>query len=355
MSTVTPTINSTCPVFQAMLERYFKMCASRPSSALFTFLNSPMNRSTLRDIIHWARGKKRVAKMIFDQPILPDGATTPSTWDMICDATTKRGDLAVEFDIDPTDAREFEEQINLADWNESCRTNGELIMGKIIRLIDALMTSLYAKVAADMPPILGGYASTVNVNADDFLEVATEKPSSEDLNVKAMQKISTAKMKTGFCAPTFGVGGSDLYEYYQIMRAGCCTNDGINALAILQQLGEVFTYDHYVEQEFGTDVSLLLQLGSVQLLNYNGWANYNIDLPGIGALASDSVRIGWHGVILDPETGYPIDISIKEDCNVMHIVVRALAKPVGLPFDLFGVGSIFEGVNWATGVQVVNS
>lgn len=356
MSTVTTAI-TTCPNFQAMLIDNFQTCnmSGRPDSPLFMFLNSPANRSNLRDIIAPRPGKKRVAELIWDQPILPGGATTPSSWDMTCSASTERGDMSTTYEINYTDAREFEERINLADWNASCRDNGELILGKINRLIDALMTSLYAKVAGDMPPLLGGWASTVTVDADDFLEVATEKAGNDDLNPAAYMDISIAKMKTGYCAPTFIVGGTDLFRYYQFMRAGCCTQDGVDALAILAQQGEAVTYDHWVETEFGGDVSLMLQTGSVQLLHYNGFSNALSDVTSIAGFDMSAAKIGFTGVILDPRTGYPIDISIREDCNVVSIVVRALAKPVSLPFDMFGVGSVYEGVNWAAGIQVVNT
>lgn len=356
MSTVTSAIASTCPAFQGMLQDYLRMCnkSGLPGSANFEFLASPLNRSNINEIVHFARGRKRVARLIYDQPILPGGAATPTGWAPTCTATTERGDLAVEYDINYDDAREFEERIDEADWVESCRDGGELIFGKIMRLVDATMTSLYAKVAEEMPPLLGGWASTVTVDADDFLNVATEKPSSADLNPAAYMDLAIAKQKTGFCAPTFIVGGTDLFRYYKMMQVGCCTADGIDALAMLRQNGEAIAYDHYIETEFGADTSIMLQLGSVQLLHFNNFSNSPTDL-GVLGLSSDSVRIGWNGVILDPTTGWPLDISIKYDCNVYQIVVRGYAKPVSLPFDMFGEGSVFEGVNWATGIQVVNT
>lgn len=354
MSTVTSTITS-CPTFQSMLVDYFNVCnqSGRPESPLFQFLYSGINRSNLRGVINPTPGRKRDVRLVFDQPVLGTSATTPSSWALNCTASTERGDLYADYSIDYTDARELEEKISLADWIESCRSDGELIMGKVMRLIDGVMTALYQKVAEDMPPTLGGWASTVAVDADDFLNVATEKPSSDDINVKAFQKIQTAKMKTGYCAPTFGVGGSDLYEYYQIMKAGCCSSQGLDALAILNQLGEAFAYDHWVEQEMGADTSLLLQVGSVQLLSYNAVVP-TIALNGIADLDL-TFRNGFTAIIQDPRTGYPLDLSMKMDCQDISIVVRGLAKPVGLPFNLQAEGSVFEGVNWAAGIQVVNS
>lgn len=354
MSTVTNAVTS-CPTFQSMLVDYINACdkSGRPESPLFNFLYSGINRSNLRGVINPTPGRKRDVRLVFDQPVLGSAATTPSSWALTCSATTERGDLYADYSINFDDAREMEEKIALVDWIDSCRGDGELIMGKVSRLIDGVMTALYQKVAEDMPATLGGWASTVAVDADDFLVVATEKASSEDINVKAFQKIQTAKMKTGFCAPTFGVGGSDLYEYYQIMRAGCCSSQGLDALAILSQMGEAFAYDHWVEQEMGADTSLLLQVGSTQLLTYNAVVP-TIQLNGIADLDM-TFRNGFTAIILDPKTGFPLDLSIKMDCQEISIVVRGLAKAVGLPFNLAAEGSVFEGVNWATGITVANT
>jgi len=158
---------------------------------------------------------------------------------------------------------------------------------------------------------------------------------------------------TNFCAPTFVVGGYDLYAYYTLMKAGCCTQDGIDALAILAQQGEVVTYDRAVANAFGNDVSVMLQLGSAQLVTYNA-VTRPIQIGGLADLDM-SYRNFWEGIIVDPITGLPIDVSIKQDCGDVHIVMTATTKPVALPNDLFPAGHQMEGVNYITGIQVVNS
>lgn len=357
MSTVTSSI-CTCPNLQGMLVDYFQTCpvTRRPQSPLFTFLNSGENRSNLRSVINPTGGRKRTITLTYDQPVTTNDVDAVASCDRVCDATTERGDLCVDYTIECTDGYFVEEKVRLSDWNESCKSDGQVMIAKIANLLDGLMARMYQKVAEDMPPLLGAWSSDVNaswVDADDFLNVATEKTGSDDINVTAFQRINLAKMQTGYCAPTFLVGGADLYSYYQLMRAGCCADQGLDALAILQQYGEAVAYDRYVATEFGNDTSLLLQTGSIQLLSYNAVTPIITDL-GVAGLDM-TYRNYFEAIILDPLTGFPVDLSIKSDCGVVHIVMTATAKPVALPFDLYPSGHPNEGVNFAAGIQVVNS
>ena len=160
-------------------------------------------------------------------------------------------------------------------------------------------------------------------------------------------------MQTGYCNSTLLVGGSDLYSYWQLMRAGCCTEFGVDALEIMRLYGEATAYDRYVATEFGNDTSLLLQAGSVQLLTYNAVTPL-IQNIGVGDLDM-TYRNYFEAIILDPYTGFPVDISIKSDCGVVDIVMTATTKPVALPFDLYPEGHPNEGVNFAAGVQVAGN
>jgi hypothetical protein len=142
--------------------------------------------------------------------------------------------------------------------------------------------------------------------------------------------------------------------YYQLSRVGCCADNGIDALAALNTYGEVTTYDRYVAAEFGNDVSLMLQAGSTQLLTYNAVTPAIVNLGGLGELDM-TYRNYFEAIILDPLTGFPVDLSIKSDCGVVDIVMTATAKPVALPFTLYPEGHPNEGVNFAAGIQVANS
>lgn len=164
------------------------------------------------------------------------------------------------------------------------------------------------------------------------------------------QRVNIAKMQSGYCLPTFVTGGTDIYGYYQLMQAGCCTAQGVDALAILNQLGFAATYDRYVATEFGNDVSLMLQVGSAQLLTYNAVTPAIVNLGGLGELDM-TYRNFFQAIIQDPLTGFPVDLSIKQDCGDVHIVMTATSKPVALPFTLMPASHPNEGVNWLAGIQ----
>jgi len=358
MSTILNTI-TTCPNLQGWLTDYFATCpaARRPESPLFNFLYSGANRSNLRDVVNPVPGRKRTVTLVYDQPVSTTDVSVVASCDRVCDATTERGDASVDYTIECTDGLYVEEKIRLSDWNESCRSDGDIMVRKIANLLDGLMAKVYQKTAEEFPPLLGGWGSDVTgswIDADDFLQVSTEIASTDNLNVSAYQRIANAKMQSGYCLPTFIVGGIDLYGYWQLMRAGCCTASGVDALALLNQLGEAVAYDRYVAAEFGNDVSLMLQVGSTQLLTYNAVTPAIQNIGGLVDLDM-TYRNYFEAIIEDPLTRFPVDLSIKSDCGVVHIVMTATSKAVALPFVLMPEGHPMEGVNWATGIQVVNS
>lgn len=360
MSTITNTV-TTCPNFQAWLTDYFATCPAsrRPESPLFNFLYSGLNRSNLRQVVNPVGGRKRTVELVYDQPVSTSQVLAVPSCDRICDATTERGDATVNYTIECTDGLYVEEQWRLSDWNESCRSDGEILLRKLANMLDGLMASVYAKIASEYGPLLGGWGSDVDpswISADDFLEVKTLISATTNPNwgiESAWQRISAAKMQTGYCQPTMVVGGIDLYMYAQLAKIGCCTEIGIDALRALNDYGEVVAYDRYVAAEFGNDVSLMLQAGSTQLLTYNAVTPLITSLGGLGELDM-TYRNYFEAIILDPLTGFPVDLTIKNDCGVVDIVMTATAKAVALPFTLFPEGHPNEGVNFATAIQVAN-
>ena len=353
MSTILTTITS-CPSLQGWLTDYFASCpaARRPESPLFNFLYSDANRSNLRSVVNPLPGRKRTVELVYDQPVAVADVSVVASCDRVCDATTERGDASVSYTIECTDGLYVEEKIRLSDWNESCRSDGDVMVRKLANMLDGLMAKVYQVTAEAMPPLLGGWSSDVTptwLDADDFLQGEVETAAG-GVSQQMFQRLDIAKMQSGYCLPTFITGGTDLYGYYKLMQAGCCTTQGVDALAILNQMGQAVTYDRYVATEFGNDVSLMLQVGSAQLLTYNAVTPAIQNLGGLGELDM-TYRNYFEAIINDPLTGFPVDLSIKSDCGVVHVVMTATSKPVALPFDLFPANHPNEGVNWLAGIQ----
>lgn len=353
MSTAGTTIVA-CPAIQAPLNDYFLTCPTtrRLDTPTLIFTNSAQNKSGISTLINPTSGKKRTVQLTYTQPRSLDDVSAVESCDAVCDATTEVGDLVAEYVIDCTDGLRIEEKINLRDWNESCKGNNTMIMEKLANMLDALIPKVAEKQAQEMNPLIGNWSSDVEpVTVDEFLDIAT-LTSAGAPNPLAYEAIDLAKIQTGFCGQTIITGGTDLFTYNRLMQVGCCADSGLNLLDTLNAYGTATVYDRWLAAEFGNNVSLLIQANSIQLLTAT-WNAPMLDLGGMVDLDM-TYRNGFSTVIIDPISGIPVDIKIKEDCEVVHIVMTATTKTVGLPNDLYPAGHPNEFVNFVAGIQVTN-
>lgn len=345
-----------CEAIQRPLNDFFRTCPStrRTGTPTLIYTNSPQNKSGISTLIQDVSGKKKTARLTYTQPRPITDVTEVASCDMVCDATTEVGDLYADYTIECTDGLQIEGKVRLTDWNEACKGNNLIIMETLQNMLDALIPRVAQKQAEEMNPLIGNWSSDVNpswITADEFLEVETLTSTGAN-NPLAFERIELAKQQTGFCAPTLITGGTDMYSYWRLMRVGCCTNDGIDALRLLQEYGEAVVYDRWIAAEFGNDVSLMIQNQSIQLLTAT-WNPPMLDLGGMVGLDM-TYRNGFQTVIMDPISMIPVDLNIKEDCGVVHIVMTATTKTVGLPNDMYPAGHPNEFVNFVTGIQVNN-
>ncbi len=345
-----------CPALQEELVRYFNTCPAtrRVQTPTLIWTNSPINKSGISQLVQPVTGKKRTVQLTYTQPAPVSDVTAVESCDKVCTATTEQGDNYATYTIDCTDGLRIERKVNLADWNESCKSDGTIIFDTLVNMLDGLIPAVAEKQAAELNPLLGTYSNAVDpswLTADDFLEVATKD--ANDKNDPAwFERVNAAKVLTGFCAPTLITGGIDLWTAWRLLNVGCCTQDGLDALAIAEQFGEAVVYDYYVAQEFGNNVSLMLQSNSIQLLTAT-WGRPALDISGFAALDM-TYRNYFETVVADPITGIPVDLIIKEDCGDISIIMTATTKTVGLPNDLYPAGHPMEGVTFANGIQVTN-
>lgn len=355
MSTAGTSIVS-CEAIQRPLNEFFATCPStrRTGTPTLIYTNSPQNKSGISSVINPVSGKKMTAVLTYTQPRPITDVESVASCDAVCDATDEVGDLSATYTIDCTDGLRISEKINLRDWNESCKGNNTMIMEKLANMLDALIPAVAQKQAQELNPLIGNWSSDVNpswITADEFLEVQTET-STGALYPQGFERINLAKVQTGFCNGTLITGGTDIYSYWRLMNVGCCTADGLDALALLNAYGEAVVYDRWIAAEFGNNVSLMIQNQSIQLLTAT-WNAPMLDLGGMVDLDM-TYRNGFSTVIIDPISGIPVDIKIKQDCEVVHIVMTATTKTVGLPNNMYPAGHPNEFVNFVTGMQVTN-
>jgi hypothetical protein len=350
-----------CPDVQAELNAYFNECdaATRGFPSPFNeFMWSDMNRSGLQQQINPAEGKLRTVILRYDQGLAPAPIASASA-DLSCVSTTKRGDLSKSYTIDPDVVVMQEELMNTDDWFDTCRTNPEIILRKIALLMKSVREGTYKKTADEfvngaMWGEWGVFAkSSYNVIAQDLV-VKTKKDGTDDIFPTTMQQIKNAINMTGYCAPAFITGGNALYEYWQLMQSGCCSNQGIDLAAIFNQFGMAVTWDKYLQQSSAfndVDQSVAIQPKSLQLVYFNRFAsNATTD-------AALNIRAGKNYdkfVINDPVSGMPMNIMISDNCGDISIQIHTCTQLVALPYDIYGAGDDLAGVTYVNKILVTN-
>lgn len=355
MSTVTTTIVP-CPSLQSALNQWFQTCHlnQRPTT-LVNFLLSPENTSGISQVVNPSRGKKRTVQLIYDQAIPTSEVTDVSSCDLTCTATTERGNLSEDYTIDCTDGVELSEKITLTDWMDSCRDNNELILSRLMSLMNTVASKVNNKTAGELNAVIGDWDTSVSsigtINADGFLQLPTEVAGSDAPNPYSWQNLDLAKQLTQFCAPTFMVGGLDWYRYMRLVQSGCCADAGVDIRDLFNRFGQAVAFDYDVNSTFGADISILLQLRSAQLLTLN-YAMNSTPIAGFDTIAAQNY---YATTLIHPESGLPMDVVFSNSCGAISLVVRCTTKLVALPNDLYSAGSSMEGVNWIAAVKAVNS
>lgn len=351
---VTTALNA-CPHIQEELNDLFSSGNSSrilEPSPLSDFIMSPANESLIQYEIVPGRGEIKTIEARYDQRLLAtevlDNVTNPT-----CTATTKRGDIVSIYTLDPAYNVGVEELWDVADWALTCRDNPRQLAVKIQLLIDAVVRKTYYKNAVQFNTMVSTakWASDVSNVVDNFLEVSTLRASSvEDPSTIAVRRINNAKMQTSYSQGTVLVGGLSMYEYYQVLKAGCCSQYGVSMDQLLQQYGEAVYYDKYVVAATGDqNISWLAQLGSVAMVQYS--ANEAWDGINMLDIGSDYNPM----VIVDPRTGLKMDMNISIKCGKIHLQLVATNKLIVLPSDMFQVGDNLRGVQWINRIKVVNT
>lgn len=352
MSTVTSAV-TTCPQLQAKLNEGFLTCNvyGVDPITLTPYLYSPENRSGLNFKVSPVPGKKRTVLMVYGQLIDDSEVDTKDTCDKTCTATTERGDLSKEYTID-CGGWIIESLIDPVTWLESCTSNFEWANDQILKMVAAMDNKISKAVVTQVGGLVGNYASDVPGVTGDALIINTRKASSTDLNPEAWYDVDFAKMST-YCSDAFIASGQTFYKYARLMEAGCCSSAGLNLAQIMSTYGQAVTYDAHVQATFGTNISLMLQRGAIQLLtlNMNGGSLTQMSQIAVGPGAGTY----YEAIINSPFTGLPMDLTIKYDCGKLHIILEANVEAVGMPLDMFPVGNRNEGVTYANIIQVVNT
>ena len=344
------TILNPCPNIQEELNNHFLTCSAaslREPEPLLDFILSPTNSGSVGSVVSPGNGKIRTVELRYDQRILESEVDTDVA-NPTCEATTNRGDHVQTYEMDITENLFVEELIDLKTWAEICRDNPSVFAGKVQRLMDALYRKTATVVATQAAAIKGKWASDVSPVAADYLQVKTLL-NTNDLAPYAMEDIDLALMQSGYCAPAFIAGGTDLYKYFRRALAGCCATQGVSIDEVMRLYGKAVAYDRKLAAALGgNDKSLAIQPGALSLAVYTANAAYNgLDVIAMG---SDVNPI----VVTDPASGLQFDFNVANKCGKIHLTMYSTVKLFGLPSDLFATGDTKNGVNFVAGIDVQN-
>ncbi len=359
-----PSTLADCPDIQLELNRYFETCSAstlREPMPFFDFLFSDMNQSGYSQVVAPGGGKLRTVVLRYDQRILESAGSSPDGTVQACTSSTKRGDLTTSCVIDPaTDTRQFDEHMLAADFMQACRSNPEIVAGKIQRLIDVLVRKTASKLTLEAVALLGQWnadVSPINTSGEvgfQFLQVKTFETgtanTTQHLNAYTWGEIDFALRQTMWCGQVAMFGGSDFYKYAMATLAGCCTQQGVDVSEAMRLYGKQIFYDSKVQNAIGAQKAWVLQPGALMPVTWN------LNDNGIAEAAGITTGANYQKMVIrDPASGLPIDLTISDNCGDVSIIVRSTTKLCSLPLDLFAPGDPQEGVTGFAGIKIVNT
>ena len=354
---------STCPPLQAELNNYFINCDPVLlgfNSPFAEFLMSSFNRRGLQQLLSPGGGRIRKGILRYDQKLAPASEGT-FTGDISCTAETKRGDLTQEYEID-TNAIVFKEQVmEVRDWQETCRSNPEIIYRAMAILMQSVREGTYKKLAnefvantmwGDWGKIVEDDTANFTVNGSNELVVKTKKDSSIDVYPTTAQTISNATMLTNYCEKPFIVGGYTLKAYYELMQSGCCANQGLNLGDLFSRFGQVVAWDKWLQAAFATpNLSVAIQPGALQVVYFNEYDG----TPAVdNALSLGAGKNYTQFVITDPVSGFPMNVRVSDNCGVISMFIHTNTKLFGMPRDMFAAGDDLDEVTFVNKIRVTN-
>jgi hypothetical protein len=218
-----------------------------------------------------------------------------------------------------------------------------------MRLMDVLDRKVASAAATQAVADTGAWGQDVEdfyTVSGDCLQIATELGSAE-LNPFALADILQASRMANYPGAPVAFGGAAMQRYANAVQAGCCTQYGIDLLAISQQNGFGFAYDARLAAAQGSQLkALVTTAGAIQWLSFN-LAEWN---AGITPVAGSN----YSKTLVFTPAGVPCDLTMKDDCGNLSIVLTTTGKVVTLPTDIYEASDKYSGVNYVNCVSIVN-
>jgi hypothetical protein len=341
-------ILSECPNIQAPLGQLFIEVGQRESLPFLEYLNSPENVKLIRQQVSPGGGKLRTVEARWIQR-LPETEVEEGADIMNCSATNIYGDTTTTYTLETTDTYQASQLITATDIARHCQDNNVYFLESVMRLMDVIDRKVASAAATQAVAATGAWGTDVEnffTMDGDCIEVATIA-STGVVNEFALADITQATQMALYPSSPIAFGGAAMQRYANAVKAGCCTQNGIDLLAISQQNGFGFAYDSRVAAAQGDQThALVTTAGAIQWLSYN-LAEWNSNFtPTVGA--------GYARTIAFTPSGVPVDLTLKDDCGNLSVILTATGKIVTLPTDIYEAGDKLSGVNYVNCVSIVN-
>lgn len=342
-------ILSECPNVQMSLSELFIEVGQREQLPFLEFLLSPENTKLIRTEVSPGGGKLKTVQARWIQR-LPETEVETEGDILTCTSENNYGDSTTTYTVETSDTYIASQLINAADIARHCQENSRYVLESVMRLMDVLDRKVASAAAVQAVADIGKWGTDVEgfyTVTGDCLEIATRQTGGQALNEFALADILQATRMANYPGAPVAFGGAEMQRYANAVQAGCCTQFGIDLLAISQQNGFGFSYDARLAAAQGDQTSALVTTaGAIQWLSFN-LADWN---TGITPVAGSN----YSKTLVFTPAGVPCDLTMKDDCGNLSIVLTTTGKIVTLPTDIYEAGDKYSGVNYVNCISIVN-
>ena len=334
---------------QMSLSELFIEVGQREQLPFLEFLLSPENTKLIRTEVSPGGGKLKTVEARWIQR-LPETEVEEGGDILTCTSTNNYGDSTTTYTVDVTDTYTASQLINAADIARHCQENSRYVLESVMRLMDVIDRKVASAAAVQAVADIGEWGTEVEgyyTVTGDCLEIATRQSGGQALNEFALADILQATRMANYPGAPVVFGGAEMQRYANAVQAGCCTQFGIDLLAISQQNGFGFAYDSRVAAAQGSQLkNLVTTAGAIQWLSFN-LADWN---TGITPVAGSN----YSKTLVFTPAGVPVDLTMKDDCGNLSIVLTTTGKIVTLPTDIYESSDKYAGVNYVNCVEIAN-
>lgn len=344
-----PTILSECPDIQRPIGDLFLEVGQREQLPALEFINSPANQSMIVQEVAPGNGKLKTIQARWVQR-LPESVVEAGASIKNCTATSTRGDVTTTYTLDTTDTYQVEQLIDAEAIARHCQDNNRYIYESVLNMAIALDNAVATAMATQIAAAKGAWGTEVSgfyTVTSDNLVLATRQTGGQALNEFFAADVKQASLMANYPGAPIIFGGAEAQRAFNAYRAGCCTQYGLDLAAMANEAGLAFAYDQRIATAFGGQLyNLVTTPGAIQLLSYN-LAQWNSGVQF-------SMGQGYARTILNTPAGLAADLTMKDDCGNLSIVLTFTGKIVTLPDNLYEASDKWAGVNYVNGLKITN-